>query len=309
MKRMPQPIPYQGSKRRIANRILALMPDEIETLIEPFAGSAAVSVRAAYLNRASRFYLNDLNKPLMDLLSLIINEPDWIASRYENLWQKQLGREREFYDEVRSEFNQTGRPDLFLYLLARCVKASVRYNASGEFNQAPDNRRKGRHPKSMRAEIRAVSKLLKDKTQITSRDFTTVIESLNPVSDVIYMDPPYQGTSGGRDSRYSNGINRTDLIDFILTLNAQNAMFILSYDGRKGVKMYGRSLPDNLSLSHLEIEVGRSTQSTLLGKKDITYESLYLSSALVERLAATPSIIEALIRGKPLQKQLQLNFA
>ncbi|MBV7338628.1 DNA adenine methylase [Chloroflexi bacterium TSY] len=231
MKRMPQPIPYQGSKRNIAPQILSIVPTKIDTLIEPFAGSAAVSIRAAYMNKARRFRLNDLNKPLMDLLELIINKPDVIAAKYEQLWTKQLGQERIFYDEVRTEFNKTGRPELFLYLLARCVKASVRYNSNGEFNQAPDNRRKGRQPNSMREEIFAVSQLLKDKTEITSRHFISTLDNLNPTSDIVYMDPPYQGTSGGRDSRYCSGIDVSALIDFISDLNAQNAMFILSYEG------------------------------------------------------------------------------
>jgi DNA adenine methylase len=54
----------------------------------------------------------------------------------------------------------TGRPDYFLYLLARCVKGSVRYNANGEFNQSPDNRRKGMRPDFMRSNIIAVSMLM-----------------------------------------------------------------------------------------------------------------------------------------------------
>lgn len=311
MKRMPQPIPYQGSKRNIAKRILSLVPDRIDALVEPFAGSAAISIRAAYMNKAERFHLNDLNKPLMDLLSLIINEPEQIAADYDALWQKQLGQEREFYDEVRAQFNTTGRPDLFLYLLARCVKAAVRYNSEGQFNQAPDNRRKGRHPDGMRKEIYSVSTLLKGKTKITSQDFTTIIEHLNPESDLVYMDPPYQGTSGRRDSRYCSGISVAELVDFISKLNARNMMFILSYDGRKGSKTYGKTLPNDLGLSRVEIEVGRSTQSTLLGKDDVTYESLYLSSTLIERLGVTLPEVEALVNHeyKSADQQLQLAFA
>jgi hypothetical protein len=39
----PHPIPYQGSKRHIAKYILPFFPQEINTLIEPFAGYAAPS--------------------------------------------------------------------------------------------------------------------------------------------------------------------------------------------------------------------------------------------------------------------------
>ena len=283
MSQMPQPVPYQGSKRHIAAQILTLLPADIDTLVEPFAGTAALSIRAASVGLARSYYLNDLNGPLMDLLELIINEPDRIASDYEYLWYQQLGREREFYDEVRAQFNATNRPDLLLYLLARCVKASVRYNGAGEFNQSPDNRRKGRRPQSMKENILTVSRLLKGKTRITNYDFTATVEDLNPVCDLVYMDPPYQGTSSGRDSRYCSGVELSVLIEFLERLNTRNVMYALSYDGQKGSRTYGSMLPEELGLTHVLIEAGRSTQSTLLGRQDITHESLYLSSALLER--------------------------
>ncbi len=308
MKRMPQPIPYQGSKRNIAAQILSMLPTDIDTLFEPFAGSAALSIRAAYAGVARSFHLNDLNGPLMDLLNLIINEPDRIASDYERLWHQQSGRERDFYDEVRARFNVTNSPDLFLYLLARCVKASVRYNAAGEFNQSPDNRRKGRRPHSMREDILAVSRLLKGRTRITKRNFTSTIEHLNSATDLVYMDPPYQGTSGGRDSRYCSGVELSALVRFLAELNALKVMYVLSYDGRKGSKTYGRTLPEELKLVHVMIRAGRSTQSTLLGRQDVTHESLYLSPALIERVDSVAEKIERIAKWRSPSAQLELTF-
>ncbi len=283
MRRMPQPIPYQGSKRNIAGQILSVFPNGVATLIEPFAGSAAVSVAAAYGQKAEKFYLNDLNKPLMELLAMIVNEPQEIADRYERLWQAQLGRERAYYDFVRDEFNKTHRPDYLLYLLARCVKASVRYNANGDFNQSPDNRRRGRRPSSMRQEILGVSRLLQGKTTIVSGDYRELLDIISE-NDLVYMDPPYQGTSQNKDPRYYSGLNFGDLIDFLEELNRRQVMFMLSYDGRTGTKTYGRELPSSLGLQQMEIHAGRSSQATLLGKSVQTYESLYLSPALALRL-------------------------
>ena len=39
-----------------------------------------------------------------------------------------------------------------------------------------------------------------------------------------------------------------------------------------------------MGLHKIEIEAGRSSQSTLLGRNDITYESIYLSEQLLTRL-------------------------
>lgn len=83
--RVPQPIPYQGSKRNIARYILGFFPDEFHTLIEPFAGSAAISIAAAATGKASKFWLNDINRPLMRLWDAIINNPEHVSSSYATL--------------------------------------------------------------------------------------------------------------------------------------------------------------------------------------------------------------------------------
>jgi DNA adenine methylase len=281
---MPQPIPYQGSKRNIAVQILNYFPPGIDCLIEPFAGSAAISVAAAYLGLAQKFHLNDRNAPLAHLLQLVITQPTTLAAQYQELWTAQLGQERVFYDQIRAEFNQTHRPELLLYLLARCVKASIRYNTNGEFNQSPDNRRRGRHPSSMRQELVYFSQLLDKRTIVTNFDFREITAFINPKSDLVYLDPPYQGTSGTRDSRYQNGVDYCELVAHLKELNALAVMFALSYDGIKGDKTYGVELPRELQLHKVFLNAGRSTQSTLLGRNDTTYEALYLSKPLMARL-------------------------
>lgn len=313
MPKIPQPIPYQGSKRNIAGQIMRTFPQKFSTLIEPFAGSAAISVASAYYRKADKFYLNDLNQPLMDLLEEIIDHPKRIADAYEKLWHTQLGQERGYYNLIRDKFNQTHRPDYFLYLLARCVKASVRYNADGDFNQSPDNRRKGRKPNSMRQEIFNVSRLLQGKTAVSSHDYKEILKVVS-ASDLVYMDPPYQGTSKNKDPRYYSGLDVSELIDFLAELNKNHILFILSYDGRTGKKTYGIELPNHLNLHKMEISAGRSSQATLLGGKAKTYESLYLSPALVNRLQLEHKDVDKLIAPGQLSRdksptQLTLGIA
>ncbi|MBI4662205.1 MAG: DNA adenine methylase [Verrucomicrobia bacterium] len=40
--KVPHPIPHQGSKRNLAPAILGYFTERVGTLIEPFAGSAAL---------------------------------------------------------------------------------------------------------------------------------------------------------------------------------------------------------------------------------------------------------------------------
>jgi DNA adenine methylase len=177
---LPHPIPYQGSKRNLAPEILRYFPTKVDMLYEPFTGSAAITIAAAANRLASRYHLNDLNKPLMNLWREIIESPEDISSKYRELWLEQLDDPKSYYFEVRDEFNKSARPELFLYLLARCVKGSVRYNSQGEFNQSADNRRKGMKPETMRHHILGVSLLLRSKTEITAKDYRDVLEQVTP---------------------------------------------------------------------------------------------------------------------------------
>lgn len=203
----PQPFQYQGSKRALASVILQYLPAKTQRIVEPFAGSAALSIACAARGAAKSFWVNDYNKPLAELLGMIINNPD-------------------DYRDV----------------LVNCME-----------------------------------------------------------SDVVYMDPPCQGVCGERDSRYFSGISLDEFIASLQELNERNSMYLISYDGRLGDKAYGIPLPDWLDLTLVEIEAGRSTQATFLGRQDVTFESLYLSKPLARMVKASSC---TRYRNQTLQMQL-----
>ncbi len=95
-----QPFPYQGSKRKIAPQIVAFIPEGTDRLLEPFAGSAAVSLRALVEDKVHRVVLNDINEPLIALWKKIIYHPEELADAYDRLWHEQLGDRRNFYDRI-----------------------------------------------------------------------------------------------------------------------------------------------------------------------------------------------------------------
>ena len=279
--KVPHPIQYQGSKRKLAPVILQYFPKKVARLVEPFAGTGAVSVACAAGGVAEKYWLNDYNKPLSELLRLIIDQPDELSDLYDTLWNQQHQDTLSHYYAVREQFNKTEKAHLFLYLLARCVKGSVRYNSEGKFNQSPDKRRKGTKPATMRKNIFGVSSLLKNRAVVSCQHYTEMLAEITE-QDLVYMDPPYQGVCKERDSRYYAGIDYIEFIDFLGQLNRKGTPYIISYDGKCGEKTYGKHLPDDLGLKRIELQAGRSSQATLLGKKDITYESLYLSESLLQ---------------------------
>ncbi|MCY4046736.1 MAG: DNA adenine methylase [Candidatus Dadabacteria bacterium] len=283
LRKLPHPFPYQGSKRGIAKYILPYFPSDTKCLIEPFCGAGAISIAAAAYGMMETISLNDLNKPLMDLWVEILERPKDLCDEYERLWSEQHSDRKSYFLKVRDEFNIAHKPCYLLYLLARIVKGSIRYSSDGKFNQSADNRRSGMKPHTMRQNILGVSALLAGKTSTSAMDFQVIVERAGE-NDLVYMDPPYQGTSFTRDHRYINGLSYDDFVDALAVMNKRNISYIISYDGITGERMHGKPLPKHLRLQHTTIYAGRSSQATLLGKNHQTIESLYLSDPLVNRL-------------------------
>ena len=286
----PHPIPYQGSKRQLAPLILSFVPaGRFQRLIEPFVGSGAVTLAAARKQLCKKFLVCDKLEPLCGIWERIVNDPATLAAEYSELWHSQFPHPPAFFNRVREEFNKDQTPSKLLFLLARCVKNAVRFNPSGQFNQSPDKRRHGTKPKTMESEIMAAHALLKGRCKVQAGDYKAVLRSAT-ASDLVYMDPPYQGTSEGRDSRYFKGVNRDDLISTLEKLNEKGVQFILSYDGSCGDRTYGDALPEHLEMKRVLVDAGRSSQATLNGRADRTLESIYVSKELAVS-ASVPKIV------------------
>lgn len=289
-----QPIPYQGSKRSLAPRICQLIPEGVETLYEPFAGSAAITIYAATHGQAEKFVIGDSFGVLIDLWEMIIERPTELSERYSEVWHAQLANPNHF-NEVRAAYNTEADPVHLLYLVARCVKNAVRFNKHGHFTQSADKRRTGMKPDKVTRTVHAVSKLLKGRVELYRGDFEACISEARP-SDFVYMDPPYQGTSYGPDKRYAAQLERETLIEALHRLDVRNVPYVLSYDGRTGDKTYGEPLPSTVDAHLLELPAGRSSQATLNGSAAETVESLYVSRDL--------EIFDMSIPQRPQQERL-----
>lgn len=291
----PQIVQYQGSKRLLAPKILEFFPKTINTLFEPFSGMAALTIAAAQQKRASAYHLNDLNAPLVRILQSAIETPDSLINEYSKIWNEQFifseGSIQHFY-KVRDEFNNGDKSAAkLLYLIARCVKGSVRYGSNGKFNQSPDKRRNGTKPSTLKPRLYEISALLKDKTDFTAVDYREIFEMAKE-RDLIYMDPPYQGVSNVRDNRYFSGVSLDEFAESLEVLNKRNVDFIISYDGNCGDKTYGKDLPSELGCKKILLNAGYSSQAILLGRKEITQEALYISRNLVKEDPFSSSIVQ-----------------
>ena len=287
----PHIVQYQGSKRALASQILRYFPFRFKRLIEPFAGMAAITIAVARQQRTSAYVINDINKPLVALLEEAIQHPERLIAKYRSLWSGQFdypGGSVEHYYHVRDLFNEGQQTaENMLYLLARCVKGSVRYGRNGKFNQSPDKRRNGTNPRTLAETVRCISAMLRDKVVFASTDYNEILDMAQK-GDIIYMDPPYQGVSNVRDCRYVAGIDFTDFVRAVDGLNRKGVDFVISYDGKCGDKVYGDELPSYLGCQKIYLNAGLSSQATLLGKKETTFEALYLSRNLWQEEITVP---------------------
>lgn len=136
----------------------------------------------------------------------------------------------------------------------------------------------------MRLQILGASYYLKGKTTVSSMNYRDILDKATP-ADLVYMDPPYQGVCGNRDTRYLQNVQLCEFVQVLDELNQRGIRYLVSYDGRTGDKTHGERLPDDLSLTLIELYAGRSSQATLLGRNDVTIESLYLSPSLADELS------------------------
>ncbi|MYA37927.1 MAG: DNA adenine methylase, partial [Gammaproteobacteria bacterium] len=113
---VPHPIPYQGSKRKLAPAIDQYVPEGIGTFYEPFAGSAAMTIYAACHRRASRFVIADSLAPMVNLLQAIVEDPEGTATRYGEIWRGQSAEDAQYFYRVRDRFNEHKNPVDLLYL-------------------------------------------------------------------------------------------------------------------------------------------------------------------------------------------------
>lgn len=298
MSKLPHPIPYQGSKRGLAPTIARFVPGKHTRLLEPFAGSAAMTLYAAQMRLASEFVVGDSLVPIVELWRAMVQKPEDVVVRYRDVWTGQKPGDDSYFNVIRDRYNAAFDPVDLLYLICRCVKNAVRFNRHGRFTQSVDKRRLGMHPDKMEQAVKGAASILKGRVEFRSGDWIETVSDASP-TDFVYLDPPYLGTSIGRDKRYHQQLAQEQIISGIEKLLSKGVPFALSYDGSTGDKEYGPPLPKHLGLTRLRLHAGISSQATLSGRKAETIESLYLSPGLAKQTAE-------IIRQAPVQEALNL---
>lgn len=159
-------------------------------LVEPFAGSCAVMMETDY----PHYLVADINPDLINMYQQIKDDVLGFIERAKHLFNT-FNTEDGYYDS-RDYFNHDCDPEwraaLFLYLNRHGYRGVCRYNKRGIFNVPYGNYKKPYFPET---EIRAFAEKAQRATFICA-GYEETLAQLLP-GDVIYCDPPYDGTFSG----------------------------------------------------------------------------------------------------------------
>ena len=197
---LKSPLKWAGGKYRLLEQIKKVLP-EGNRLVEPFVGAGSVFLNLNYSN----YWINDINKDLINLYQVIQTNHRYLLEQVENLFK--CGNNKESYYFNRQIFNERKQDkitqaSLFLYLNRHCFNGLCRYNKKNQFN-VPFGKYKTIYLPEK--EITNTHKRLQN-VKITSLSFEEVFSDIKQ-GDVIYCDPPYHNTF----AQYaSGGFNKAD---------------------------------------------------------------------------------------------------
>lgn len=175
---------WAGGKHKLAPIIQTELP-EAKRLIEPFVGSAAVSLALEF----DEYVLNDINADLMALYQTLKQEKQAFIDYALSFFTPENNQEKRFYD-LREQFNHSHdaveKSALFVYLNRHAFNGLCRYNSKGAFN-VPFGRYKAPYfpADEMRQFIAKSSRMI-----LMTGDFQAAFALIGN-DDVVYCDPPY----------------------------------------------------------------------------------------------------------------------
>lgn len=228
------PLNYIGSKGRIVEEIFNRVPKGIDTFADVFGGGFNVGINSD----ASTIIYNDINY----LVAKIIRSFKEVDTYQYLLYMKKIinkfGLEkanaetyilaRKYYNDLPNEKKD---PKLLFTIILYGYQQQIRFNSKHQFN----------NPVGMRwfndkvlEKMISFSRVIKAKNVICKSE--NYVDIINDLSDntFIYLDPPYQLTTGTYNDgkRGFNGWNKeleSNLLANLNRLDANNVKFMLSY--------------------------------------------------------------------------------
>lgn len=243
---------WAGGKGQLLEDIIANFPScilDIDTFIEPFIGSGAVSFKMLTLYPHLNVIVNDINCDLINVYKAIKYKVSDLISELKYLQKEYLAfdeenRKKLFY-EIRSEYNgRNGNykdvsvklASYFIFLNRTCFNGLYRVNSKNGFN-VPFG--KYANPKICDEETLNNDSFLLQRVKILNGDYAKTIEYASSKT-LFYFDPPYKPISATASFNSYSADSFDDkqqirLKEFCDQLTESNIKFLLSNSDPKSL--------------------------------------------------------------------------
>ena len=277
-------IKWTGSKRKQAPEIVDKFPKKINTYYECFLGGG--SVLHELLNRISigeiecnKIVCCDINKDLINVFNIFKNKDTRhkLLEYYSNLHyqlkemadientpdlSEQVKKSQVLYYQQRDklnslDFDDPERPYIFYWITRTCFNGLIRYNPKGKFN-SPFHvaGRFGIKPDELEKVFESWGNVMDNiDIKFICDSYTNVIKDAKD-GDLIYMDPPYENTTG---MYFATGFDNNEMYNVIREMTRRNVLVYLSYDGKTGEEDRTADVPQDIYQKHLYINTGHSS--------------------------------------------------
>lgn len=224
---------WAGNKTAIMSELKKHLPDG-PRLVEPFAGSCAVMMATDY----PYYLVADINPDLINLYQVIKEDVNSFIHLVERIFSKFTTEEdyykcRQFFNTVPLE--PIEKAAYFLFLNRHCYRGLCRYNQRGLFNVPYGNYKKPYLPVD---EIRAFAEKAVRATFICASYDETLV--MLQAGDVVYCDPPYDGTFSGYHTAGFSDDDQYDLASILVRRSSEGHPIIVSNSDTRLIRSFYR---------------------------------------------------------------------
>jgi len=239
---------WAGGKRRLLKELKQRLPDRVKKnekfdYCEPFFGGGALLFEVISKFNTDKVLINDINSRLVNFYVQTKKKPDALVNEIQSLIVSfnKTRNKKEFYYDVRSEFNNTSdhiqEASMLYFLNKSCFNGIYRENKNGQFNVPFGNK------ESISVDsdnIFSVSHYFnKANVEIRNSSFDEIILTTAPT--FYFLDPPYRPISNTSSfTSYSHKSDDNDLLQnklaaYCKEIDSLGSMFMqtnsLSTDG------------------------------------------------------------------------------
>ena len=224
---------WAGNKTAIMSELKKHLPAG-PRLVEPFAGSCAVMMATDY----PHYLVADINPDLINLYQVIKEDVNSFIHLVERIFSKFTTEEdyyncRQFFNTVPLE--PIEKAAYFLFLNRHCYRGLCRYNQRGLFNVPYGNYKKPYLPVD---EIRAFAEKAVRATFICASYDETL--AMLQAGDVVYCDPPYDGTFSGYHTAGFSDDDQYDLASILVRRSSEGHPIIVSNSDTRLIRSFYR---------------------------------------------------------------------